>query len=253
MSLNIILFLLQIVFLVNTHKKLDCIYKYLFYDLAVPQNSIENLENYYNTVDFDQQVELTQDNMHMYIHPMDYSTMRITEMMLRSYPVQSSSFKRAVSKCNLSMQKILENCNKKYNGDCEIINTYTVSKKCPIGYNRVSITHCAPFCPSGYNEVNGNPYYCSKTIRSNRSETFNDAYNVQKVSYRQGTDLYKCPKGFLVIGHDICIRACPFGWEDMGDRCLKPRLIIREHELFYYQFSYDDEAENIAYALYTED
>lgn len=48
-----------------------------------------------------------------------------------------------------------------------------------------------------------------------------------------------CPEGYLKIGADICIRQCPFGWSDYGDKCEKPLVRRRDYELFFYTLDID--------------
>ncbi len=60
------------------------------------------------------------------------------------------------------------------------------------------------------------------------------------ILYRGLIEVGKCPKGFLRADINVCLKQCPHGWEDFGMVCKKPVVRRREHEIFFYQFEYDD-------------
>ena len=79
-------------------------------------------------------------------------------------------------------------------------------------------------CPNGYEILDQEPQLCGKALESDHAQKFKDVFKTDKIRYRS-TFFYKCPRGFKRIEPDICIRTCPFGWQDIGQHCRKPKII----------------------------
>lgn len=226
---------------VESHRKVECVIKGLLSHMSFADNIIENIEEYWNETDYSKNFQIHKENMHRFIYKVDLRTQREIEDLLINYPVQNIPFKRAIAGCNLKMDKVIQNCNKKYKEGCEMLHPFAAVKKCPKDYFRLGFRYCVPLCPSGFDNIENDGFACSKSLKSNRSETFSENFNTTLISYKNLIWMYDCPKHYKRIDNDICIRQCPFAWEDLGDRCKKPHLDQREYEAFYYLFAYDDE------------
>lgn len=240
-GVNVVLCLFLIAHLSHGYKKVECIVKNILSEVSMSDTIVQSIENYKNEKDFSQEVIITSENQYKYLYHIDLQTQLDIENLLRNYIVQNDSFKRAVAGCNLSMNRVFKSCIKKYKEGCEMLHPFAAVRKCPKNYYRLGFQYCVPLCPSGFDGIENDGFSCSKNIKSNRSETFSENFHTTLINYKNLFWMYDCPSNYQRINNDVCIRKCPFGWEDLGDRCKKPHVDLRKYEAFYYKFEYDDD------------
>lgn len=234
-----LLFLLH--FAIMLHKKAECILEGIYSNLNLADDIKFKLKNYVAVKDFNLSVDIDRTPLYKILDLDDFKTQQKIRRLLMDYELLPVNIQKIILSCKLSTKKLNERCNKKYPEGCDVVHPFAVSKKCPKGYKNERFSNCFLECPTGYQEVPNYPQVCEKRTKSDRSGKISLNLPTSKVSYRQFIEISKCPKNFLEIQTDICIRVCPIGWMDLGSYCLKPGVATKRNELFFYQFEEDDQ------------
>ena len=221
-----------------TANDLDCLIQSIFKNLNIELETKLNIVKHKKISDFDSNPS-HENPLHKLLELEDFKSKANLEQILINYSTLDPTIQKSILECNLPKENVLKRCNKLFTEEgCEQIDEYTVAKKCQKNYFSIGYSYCVPICPIGYDSIDNDPFFCSKTIFTQRSEVFSKSGLVKK-NYRGVFEVESCPEGFREIDNDICIRICPRGWEDFGTVCKKPVLERRQNEIFFYNFDYD--------------
>ncbi len=234
--------LLFIIANLQASDKMDCILSNIIDNINIEVGSRIKLQQYYNEIDFNTQVDINEKKLSDLLQVKDFRTKHLLEKLLIEFKNLEPELQKAIMACNLPKLNTKKRCEKLYpKTKCEKIDEFSYAKKCPVNYSSIGYSHCVPNCPVGYDTIKDDPFHCSKQKTSKRSSEIEKSNKQPKKSYRYLIDIESCPEGYMELELDICIKKCPEGWEDFGTVCKKPLVIRRDHEIFYYQFDYDGE------------
>lgn len=214
-------------------------------NLQFNKDHLKALENYVNEEDFDNNVEITEDNVLSFLEFDNINLLPDLQNLLL-FTVKSDFTKSILLKCRPSRSLPKKRCESFYGeGNCEMLDDYVWAKKCPFGYRSVGLSSCVPQCPGGFAEMEDDPFYCQKISDIQRSYEFYDVKNPPlKFMFFRELRSPMCPEHFSIIGIDFCKRKCPFGWGDLGPVCQKPLVVRRKNEIFAFDFGIDDYLES---------
>lgn len=218
--------------------KLECVLGNLRAALDVTVDTRRHIAARINDMDLGNKVEENSKAVNEKMLPFDFASAGQMEEMLAEFKNQAPEFQAAVNKCKLSMQSTIAICEKKF-GACENVDSFSVSKKCPEGFVRFNYAYCVPVCGSQGHPVKDDVFLCAKVQQSARSGDIPSDKPSHPLNYKGVVEVARCPEGFTDLHNDICIANCPYGWEDLGAKCLKPYFEEREYQIFSYQFQND--------------
>ena len=224
------------------HPKAECIIKAIYQKMDITEDIEIKLQNNLNERDFSAKIDLKHVPIYEALGSLDYKTQAKLEHFLSNYSQLPENLQKSILSCQLSTKKLLEQCQETFAEGCEVVDELVVAKKCPPNHTSVDYAHCVPNCPRGYEEDTANAFICKKGQKSTRAQNLKDQFQTAGVSYRGLAKSYECPENFSRLVNNICIRDCPFGWEDIGDKCLKPSIVKRDNEIFFYKFEDDVDA-----------
>ena len=225
---------------IQTKTKFNCVIQNLYKELNVPTNVRTHIASKLNEQNLNNNYTADSEEIYSQLIPFDFSTTEQIEEMLRDFESQPEEFKRAVNNCNLSMESTMQICKKKFK-HCELIDKFTAAKTCPENHVRFNYAYCVPRCDQSVQPVDNDVFVCAKPHKSTRSSDLSLANSHLERSYRGLMKIAACPEGFTELHNDICVANCPYGWEDAGEKCLKPYFQEREYEFFAYAFQNDGE------------
>lgn len=219
-----------------------CIIQALVEGFELNKEHFKAIQTYLNEEDFENTVQVSQETLHEILDLEDMALNEQLQLMI-SITVKSDIFKTALLKCRPDASLPKARCEAYYGeNNCAMMDEYVWAKKCPFGYKSIGLEYCVPNCPSGYADIEEDPFYCQKTYEIQRSKEFYDPKKnppLRFMNYR-GLVSPMCPDGFNVTGVDFCTGSCPIGWGDLGIVCQKPLIIRRKHEIFSFNFVIDD-------------
>jgi len=152
----------------------------------------------------------------------------INKMMLMFAQLESET-KTDVWSCGLNLSNAIKRCESVNGaGACESVTPTFVHKICPKGSMRMGCCTCSIVCPNTFNFVDGG-VFCVKHFKYTE-KIYTDIAECRRVNIQDcqnigGKFVAPCRAGFSRVGLDLCIPSCPADWEDLGDRCLKPKNI----------------------------
>lgn len=228
---------------IKTNSKKDCILKKLFRTISINDDLRRKFQDYYDLMDFNSKIVVEELPLEKILQIEDYKTQIFLEEIIMNFSTADQNMRAAILECNLSMKKVLNLCKETFPKEgCFLVDQFTAAKKCPEGQQAINMAYCAPKCPSGYEPILDDFFFCKKSLKSNKAQTFVELFKTPKVKFRN-TYIDSCPQGFKKINNDICIRECPFAWEDYGEVCKKPLFKVRQNEIFVYRFALDNDEE----------
>ena len=240
----ILIFINFLLLEIKTHRKRDCIMKKLFRSISINDDLRRKFQAYYDIRDFNSNINVEDLQVDEILEINNFATQVHLEEIIMNFSTVDHNMRTAILECNLSMKKVMKLCKETFpNEGCFLVDQYTVAKKCPEGQQAFNMAFCAEKCPSGYEPIEDDFSFCKKSLKSNNAQFFVELFKTPKIKYRM-TYIGSCPPGFRQIDNDICIRKCPFGWEDYGEVCKKPFIKRRENEIFVYRFALDNDDEN---------
>lgn len=226
---------------IQATNKLECVIQHLGKELNIPYDIKQHIALRINEQNFNNKYAEDSNKIYEELLPIDFSTAHQIEEMLRDFKSQAHEFQVAVEKCNLSMKSTMALCERKFK-HCELIDKFTVAAACPDKYVRFNYANCVPECDIELQAVDGDVFVCAKSQKSTRSAEITTIHPRAILNYKDVLQVVKCPAEFTQLNNDICIANCPYGWEDLGTKCLKPYFEKREFELFSYSFHNDSTA-----------
>lgn len=220
----------------------DCLIDALIEGFQLNKEHFIALQTFMNEEDFENSTVVSKETLRE-ILDMEDMTFKYQLQMMLTFTVKSEIFKTALLKCRPDATKPKRRCEEYYGkGNCMMLDDYVWAKRCPYGFRSVGLEFCVPNCPSGFADIEDDPFYCQKLSEIQRSKEFYDKNknpSLQDMFFR-GIRSSVCPPKFKVLGIDFCRRSCPIGWGDLGQVCQKPSLVRRKNELFIFDFALDD-------------
>lgn len=242
-KIKILVALLYLILAIRTHNETrKCILKALVEGFELNKEHYKAMQSYLNEEDFNNTVIVSKETLYDILDLEDMSLNQDLQQMI-SVTVKSDIFKTALLKCRPDANLPKLRCEAYYGeGNCQMLDEYVWAKKCPYGYKGVGLEYCVPNCPSGFADIEEDPFYCQKTFEIQRSKEFYDRKTNPPLKFMNYRGLISpmCPDGFDVTGVDFCSSGCPIGWGNLGIVCQKPMIIRRKHEIFSYSFLIDD-------------
>lgn len=220
----------------------SCLIDALIEGFQLNKEHFKALQTHLNEEDFENSIQVSKETLRDILDIEDMSLNGHLQMML-TFTVKSDIFKTALLKCRPDSNLPKQRCEEYYGrGNCAMLDDYVWAKRCPFGYRSVGLEFCVPHCPSGFADIEDDPFYCQKLSEIQRSYEFYDEKKnppLQSMIYR-GVESPVCPEYFEVFGIDFCRRNCPIGWGDLGQVCQKPSIVRRRNEIFIFDFAIDD-------------
>ena len=241
MKLTKILLLSLCLLNINAKTKLGCVVEELFKEINVPHEVKEHMVRVLNEQNMSRRLNTESSELADEFFDRGLALRREIESMLRDFTSQPAEFQRAVEKCELSMEAVKNNCQSRYKEGCESVDKYTLSRKCPENHFRFNYQYCVPLCDEEL-RTDDDVFVCGKGIKNTNTKQLDGEYWLKTASYRELFSINLCPEGFVDIGPGLCIKTCPFGWEDIGEKCLKPKLKERKYDTFTYSFELEDDS-----------
>ena len=226
---------------ITTTPDTDCLMQKIFQNLNIELETKQNIITHKKQIDFDTNPSITSP-LPSLLALSDFKSKANLEQILINFSTLPSTLQKSILECNLPKQNVLKRCKNMFPAGCEQIDEFTAAKKCKKNFISIGYSFCVPICPTGYDSIIDDPFFCSKSVSTQRVKSF-EKMNFEVKSYRGAFEVGKCPEGFREIDNDVCVRMCPRGWEDFGVVCRKPVLERRRNEVFFYQFDYDSDRE----------
>ena len=241
MKLTQILLLSLCILGISSKTKIGCVVEHLFKEINIPQEVKEHMVRVLNEQNMSRKLNTESPELADELFDRGLSLRREIESMLQDFSNQPVEFQRAVEHCELSMEGVKKVCDHKFKEGCEIVDKFTYTRKCPENHFRFNYQYCVPLCAEDL-RTDEDVFVCGKGTKSSNANQLDGEYWLKTTSYRGLFSINVCPEGFVDIGPGLCIKTCPFGWEDLGEKCLKPRLKERRFDTFSYAFELEDDA-----------
>ena len=220
----------------------NCLIDALIEGFQLNKEHYKALQVFLNEEDFENTITANKDTIRDILDMEDMSLNSQLQMML-TFTVKSEVFKTALLKCRPDSNKAKDRCEAYYGeGNCAMLDDYVWATKCPYGFRSIGLEFCVPNCPSGFADIEDDPFYCQKLSEIQRSWEFYDKKKNPplRIMVYRGLESPVCPQYFQVFGVDFCRRNCPIGWGDLGQVCQKPSVLRRKNEIFIFDFAIDD-------------
>ena len=229
-------------FLTSNNNVKSCLIDALIEGFPLNKEHYKALQTFLDEEDFNNSIVVKKETLREILDLEDMSLNGQLQMML-TITVKSDLFKTALLKCRPDTNRPKERCEQYYGiGNCSMLDDFVWAKKCPYGFKSVGLEFCVPNCPSGFADIDDDPFFCQKLSEIQRSKEFYDTRKnpVLRWMLFRGMMSPVCPDDFTVFGIDFCRRRCPMGWGDLGQVCEKPSILRRKNEIFIFDFAIDD-------------
>ena len=153
----------------------------------------------------------------------------IERMLIHQYSLKMR-YQQMLTHCHLNMTPSIERCEHMHGkGECSVLYSGVVHRKCPPGMVRVGCCSCATPCPSGLFKEDF--FFCARHRRYklDRFHLKSECEATHKKCHEYHRSFIPdCKEGFSLQPHDgSCLVNCPHNWKQMNNaaRCLKPTII----------------------------
>ena len=152
--------------------------------------------------------------------------------LIKSYYSLSEETQAAIKKCNVPSGGAMSRCQQKFGANgCESRGPGLAAPKCKEGSDVIRHGHsiCTTSCPVPFTD-RGLDCYKPRGYKTKRYSSMKECNKTHKTCERYSLKYYVpvCQKYFTRQGPDGCIPTCPENWVDLGRKCLRPYLEVKE-------------------------